>query len=259
MFLKKAMVVARQKRYAIYTVIILIIAIILWELIVDIFNIPTYTIPSPSAIYSAFVVKGASVWLEHTWVTTLESVSGFVLGTAIGVGLAIILTLSDLIRSVFTPILVFIQTLPKVAVAPIFVVWLGLGFVSKITIAFLIVFFTVMISTMVGLLIDPEMEYLARSFKASKWKIMWGIRIPHSLPSMFAGMKIGATQGVIGAVVAEFVGSEAGLGWLILTFQAYLDMPAMFVTILLLGVVGYLFYQVVCQAEKIAIPWYTHK
>ncbi len=248
----------RAQKYRVFAFLFILIGIVFWELSVRALKINIFVLPPPSSIISAFFAKGPFIFLGHLWVTTAESVAGFLLGTGVGFGLAIVLTYSAFFRNAFTPILVYIQTVPKIALAPIIVVWFGLGFSSKLVITFLLVFFTQMVNSMAGMLIASEMECLARSFKASKWQIMRGIRIPHSLPSTFAGMKIGATLAVIGAVVAEFVGSEAGLGWLIMTFQQYLDMPSMFVAILLLGALGYVFFQAIAQAEKIAIPWYLH-
>ena len=157
------------------------------------------------------------------------------------------------------PILVFLQTMPKVAIAPLIMVWFGLGDLSKVVLASTIVFFSVMINTMDGLRIRPEYYDLARVYKANDWQIMLRIRLRNALPNIFTGLRIGTTLAVIGVTVAEFVGSQDGLGHLMGLYQAYMKIPEMFAAIVVLSIFGYIFYELLKFIEKILLPWYREE
>jgi NitT/TauT family transport system permease protein len=235
------------------------IFLVIWELVITGFNIPSFVLPAPSAIINELInpLPGFS-WAFHTYITLYESLLGFAIGILLGVGLAIALTSSDLVSNIIYPYIIALQVVPKVAFAPILLVWFGFGAEPKIMIAFLIAFFPMVINTAAGLLSVPiETIDVAKSFKASGFQIFRKIRLPASLPFFFAGLKLGVTLAVIGAVVAEFVMSDSGLGYIVLHAGYYADQPEAFAALTLLSAIGIGLFLIVAIAEKFALPWYT--
>ena len=198
-------------------------ALVVWWAIVRIFEIPDYLLPAPQAV-AARIVKEWPVLVKHGSYTLLSVLTGFVSAVVIGVPLAFGIVLSRSMERVAMPFLVMSQTIPKVAIAPILVVWLGFGILPKIAIVFLISFFPIVVSTVVGLKsVETDMIDLVRSMGARTLKIMLRVRGPSALPQMFAGFKIAVCLAVVGAIVGEFVGSDRGLGYLLLTSTGTLD------------------------------------
>jgi NitT/TauT family transport system permease protein len=184
--------------------------------------------------------------------------SGFAAAVLVGVPLAFAVVLSRSVERVTMPFLVMSQTIPKVAIAPILVVWLGFGILPKIAIVFLIAFFPIVVSTVVGLKsVESDMIDLVRSMGARTLKIMLRVRGPTALPQMFAGFKIAICLSVVGAIVGEFVGSDKGLGYLLLTATGTLDGTLVWSALFILIAIGIVLFAMVSKFERLAIPWHV--
>jgi len=214
-----------------------------------------YLLPGPLAVLRAAV--GSSVpWYTHLWVTTLEILGGFALAGVAGMALGIAVAWSPLAARALMPFLVFVNTLPKVAVAPLFLLWLGYGIVPNVLIAALIGFFPVVINTAVGLTqVDDELLDLGRVFGAPTWKVFLTIRLPNALPYVLSALKVTATAAVVGAIVGEFVASQAGLGMVIVNAQTNLNTPVAFAALMWISVIGLLLYGAVGLAARWWAPW----
>jgi NitT/TauT family transport system permease protein len=229
--------------------------VVLWEVAVRALGIPRFLLPPPSAVGRA-LVSGPGQFLRHSWVTMYESVMGFLAATAVGVPLATLMSASPTMYQALAPLLVTAQSIPKVAVAPLMLVWIGAGLESKIAMAVLIAFFPIIIDTATGLAIaHPDMILMARSLRASRWQVLREIQFPTALPMIFSGLKVAITLSVVGAVIGEFVGAEEGLGYLILAFSARQDTPEILACIFLLAVLGILLYSLVCALERLCVWW----
>ena len=187
--------------------------------------------------------------------------AGYALAVAVAVPLAIAITSSERFDRFITPQMLFFQVVPKVAIAPLFLVWFGVGATPKILVAFLISFFPIVIDAAVGLRsMSAEMRDLARSMGASRWQVFAQFRLPTSLPYLFSGLKVAATLAVAGAVVGEFVGADKGLGYLLLVTNSNMETALMFATIVALTIIGLVFFYAVEFLEKLLIPWHvTHR
>ncbi len=199
--------------------------------------------------------------LYHGWVTTYEMLLGYGLAVAIAVPLAIGITASQRFDRFVTPQMLFFQIVPKVAIAPLFLVWFGVGTTPKVLVAFLISFFPIVIDAAVGLRsMSTEMGDLARSMGASRWQVFAQFRLPTSLPYLFSGLKVAATLAVAGAVVGEFVGADKGLGYLLLVTNSNMETALMFATIVALTIIGLALFYAVEFLESLLIPWHvTHR
>jgi NitT/TauT family transport system permease protein len=253
--------VERERRARIsgiaYPALVLLAALVLWEAGTRFFAIPAYILPPPSQIVAVMHEK-MPLLLRHGWVSTTEIVLGFLLSVAVGIPLALATFLwPAFARSVY-PLLVSSQAVPKMAVAPLFIVWFGFGLMPKVFIAFLIAFFPIVINTVVGLAgIEPEKILLARSMGLSGTATFFKIRLPNALPSIFGGLKIAITLAVVGAVVGEFVGGEAGLGFLLMSANGSMDTPLLFAGLVGLTLIGVVLFLLIEVAERFAIPWHT--
>ena len=226
-----------------------------WELIVRLFNVPIYIIPAPSAII-ATIISQYPILLQNSVATLGEILAGFGLSVAVGVPLAIAIAYSRFMERVLYPILVSSQTVPKIAVAPLFIVWFGFGTLPKVIVAFLIAFFPIVIDSVVGLRsTEPEMIYLVRSMGASGWQTFTKIRLPKALPSIFGGFKIAIALAVVGAIVGEFVGADTGLGYLLMVANGNVNTRLLFATITVLTLIGVVLFFIVEVAERLLMPW----
>jgi NitT/TauT family transport system permease protein len=204
------------------------------------------------------LAQKSTLLLTNGWVTTKAIILGYLLSILVGVPLALAIFLWPAFARSFYPLLVSSQAVPKTAIAPLFVIWLGFGILPKVLIAFLIAFFAIVISTVVGLgSIEPEKIYLARSMGMSPTMTFFKIRLPQALPSIFGGLKVAMTLAVVGTVVGEFVGSDSGLGYLLLIANGNLDTPLLFAGFVGLTVIGGTLYLLIEAAERLAIPWHT--
>jgi NitT/TauT family transport system permease protein len=221
---------------------------------------PPYLLPSPVAIAQTFVAEFPEL-LRHGWVTTYEMIAGYALAVAIAIPLAIAITSSARFNQFVMPTMLFFQIVPKVAIAPLFLVWFGVGATPKILVAFLISFFPIMIDAAVGLRsMSTEMADLARSMGATRLQVFTRFRLPTSLPYLFSGLKVAATLAIAGTVVGEFVGADKGLGYLLLVTNSNMQTALMFATIVALTIIGLVFYYLVELLEGLLIPWHvTHR
>jgi NitT/TauT family transport system permease protein len=227
-----------------------------WAATVRIFEIPDYLLPAPQAVAARIVKEWPLLW-KHGAYTLMSVLTGFAAGVAVGVPLAFAIVLSRSMERVAMPFLVMSQTIPKVAIAPILVVWLGFGILPKIAIVFLISFFPIVVSTVAGLKsVETDMIDLVRSMGARTAKIMLRVRGPSALPQMFAGFKIAVCLAVVGAIVGEFVGSDRGLGFLLLTSTGTLDGTLVWSALFVLVAMGIALFAIVSKLERWTIPWH---
>jgi NitT/TauT family transport system permease protein len=238
----------------------ILVFLAVWEAGVALYKMPAYLLPAPSVIFETFVRELPRL-AYHGWVTAYEMLLGYGLAVAVAVPLAIAITSSQRFDSFVMPTLLFFQVVPKVAIAPLFLVWFGVGALPKILVAFLISFFPIVIDAAVGLRsMSVEMTDLARSMGASRMQVFARFRLPTSLPYLFSGLKVAATLAVAGAVVGEFVGADKGLGYLLLVTNSNMETALMFATIVALTIIGLAFFYAVELLEAFLIPWHvTHR
>lgn len=245
----------RDVRNASYPLVGVVIILLLWQLYTYLFNINRIVLPSPIDILRASAVNW-HVLLRECWPTFLESVLGFVLAVVIGIPFAVCVASSRLLNLTLYPILIATQSIPKVAIAPIILVWFGLGMQSKLVIAFLVAFFPIVVDTAAGMrATSAGLLELARSLRASPLQVFLKVQFPSALPFIFAGSKVAVTLAVIGAVIGEFVGSVGGLGNLLLTANSQLDSPLAWAALVWLSALGILLFAAVVLAERIVMPW----
>ncbi|MGF1622422.1 MAG: ABC transporter permease [Rhodomicrobiaceae bacterium] len=234
-------------------VLVHLAALAVWQAAADLGGLPAYILPSPIETL-ATLGNPNNHWMSNTLVTATEIVSGFLLAVVIGVTIALVFSWSRWLFIFGMPLLVSLNMIPKVALGPIIIVWFSYGIMTNALIAFAICFFPIVITTARGLSeIEPEMLYLARTLNASKWQIFRKIQFPGSLPYLFSGMKVSAVLAVAGAIVGEFIGSERGLGYLMLQVQINLDTATMFMAVLLITAIGVLLYGAVALLEFILV------
>lgn len=234
-----------------------LVFLLLWEIGVRVFKAPAYLLPPPSTIFETMIAEFPKL-LWHSWITTYEMLVGYGLAVAVAVPLAVAITASQRFDKFIMPTLLFFQVVPKVAIAPLFLVWFGVGTLPKVLVAFLISFFPIVIDAAVGLRsMSTEMNDLARSMGASKLQVFARFRLPTSLPYLFSGLKVAATLAVAGAVVGEFVGADKGLGYLLLVTNSNLETALMFATLFALTFIGLIFFYIVEVLETLLIPWHV--
>jgi NitT/TauT family transport system permease protein len=231
------------------------VLLVIWQLAPPLLKIREYLLPGPASVVRA-ALNFSIPWHMHLTVTTLEILGGFVLAGAAGVALGVTIAWSPTIARALVPFLVFVNTLPKVAVAPLFLLWLGYGVVPNVLIAALIGFFPVVINTAVGLTqVDDELLDLGRAFGAPTWKVFLKIRLPNALPYVLSALKITATAAVVGAIVGEFVASQAGLGMVIVNAQTNLNTAVAFAALGWISIIGLALYGAVSLAARWWAPW----
>jgi NitT/TauT family transport system permease protein len=231
------------------------VLLLAWQLAGPVFGIREYLLPGPVSVVRAALSRTIP-WPTHLTITTLEILGGFAVAGVAGVLLGVAVAWSPVAARALMPFLVFVNTLPKVAVAPLFLLWLGYGIVPNILIAALIGFFPVVINTAVGLTqVDEELLDLGRVFGAPTWKVFLKIRLPNALPYVLSALKITATAAVVGAVVGEFVASQAGLGMVIVNAQTNLNTPVAFAALVWISIVGLVLYGLVGLVARWWAPW----
>jgi NitT/TauT family transport system permease protein len=222
-----------------------------WQVIVAALHIPAVILPTPVEI-GGELVRGLPVLLHHAVPTTLDSLMAFSLATVLGVGLAIAITYSPLLRDTFYPNLVVFQLVPKIALAPLFVVWLGIGSGSRIVFATFVSFFPIVISAAVGFAnTEASTLRLCRSLTASEWQSFVMVRFPFALPAIFSGMKIAMTMAVIGVIIGEFISAKAGLGFYVLYASSRMETAVIFAALFVLCVIGLALFGAVALAEEL--------
>ncbi|MFE3837610.1 ABC transporter permease [Pseudogemmobacter sonorensis] len=233
----------------------LVLVLILWELAVWLLDLPPIMLPAPSAIAQEFVNYGHRLW-PNTLFTAWEVFLGFICAILVGVPLATVIVYSPFLERATYPLIVSSQTVPMVAIAPLLLTWFGYGIAPKIVIVVLQAFFPIVINTVMGLKsVSDEMIHLARSMGATPWQLFWKFRLPAALPSLFAGLKMATAASVVGAIVAEFVGSSAGLGYVIVASGAAFNVTRQFAAIICITLLGIAFFAFLEWAERMALPW----
>ena len=228
-----------------------------WEIAVHVFRAPRYILPAPTAVWEGFLSQPGRM-LANTWATTQIIVVGYAIAVVVSIPLALLIAFSRFVQTTLYPLLVVFQIIPKIAVAPLFIVWFGFGFMPKVMLVFLLSFFPIVISAIAGFRsLDADVEDFARSTGAGAWRMFFKIRLPQSLPNIFTGLKVGAAMAATAAVVAEFVGSDSGLGYLILEYNGFIETAKVFAAIILLSLAGLAIYYLVEAVERLAIPWHV--
>ena len=225
----------------------------IWEAAVRYFQVPVYLIPAPSLI-AGKLIAGYPLFLEETLHSVAAIITGFTLAALVGIPSATLMVYSAWFRRTVYPILLTAQVLPKVALAPLFIVWFGFGLLPKVLMTFLISFFPIVIDTLTGLnAVRPESLLLIRSMGGTRWQAFYKVRLPSALPSIFGGFKVAITFAVVGTIVAEFVGSDHGLGYILVLARGNLDTVTVFAAILWLVAIGFLFYFAVELAKRFSL------
>ena len=236
-------------------VVLLLITIAVWEAAIRIFEVSAFILPTPSAIGATLLREAGPLW-EATQVTAVEILVGFLVAAVVGIALAMIIARFRLLGRALYPLIVLFQTVPKVALAPIFILWFGYDLAPKVGLILVIAFFPVTLSMLAGLeAAEPGLLSLMRSVGASRTTILLRIQIPYALPQLMAGLKIAVTFSVIGAIVGEFAGASAGLGYMIQFASTQLDTPMVFAALLVVSVVGVVFYYAMEWLERLVVPW----
>lgn len=238
-------------------VVVIVLALVLWEVLVAVLQPPEFLLPAPSAILLEFGER-PNLYLENAWHTLVNTLIAFVLSVIIGVALAILIVYFRFLESTLYTLLVALNSVPKVALAPLFVIWLGTGAQSKIAIAFLIAIFAIVIDAVLGLKSLPtEMHDLGRAMRGSAVQILVKIRLPNALPSIFAGMKVAVSLALVGAIVGEFVAAQNGLGYVILAAQGVFETGRVFAAIVVLAILGTGLFYGIDFLERKVLPWHV--
>jgi NitT/TauT family transport system permease protein len=248
---------ARTRASALTTAVALLAIFAAWEGAVRTLGVKPIVLPAPSVIL-AELAANLPWYLGHAWYTLITTLAGFAVAVLVGIALAVVIVESRLLESTVYALIVGLNSVPKVAVAPLFVVWLGTGYEPKIAIAFLIAVFAVVIDTVLGLRSVPaDVLDLAHSLRGSRFDVLFRIRFPCALPAIFSGMKVAISLALVGAIVGEFVSSQRGLGYVILSAQGMFDIPRVFAALTVLAVLGILLFWAIVWAERRLIPWHA--
>lgn len=235
--------------------VLLVAVLILWELAIHLLHVSIFVLPAPSNIAVSLVANAATL-AGATLITAEEVLVGFALATIVGIALALVIVRFSLFGRALYPLIVLFQTVPKVALAPIFILWFGYDLAPKVVLIMVIAFFPVTLDMLVGLQsVEQTFVSLMRSVGASENDILLRVRIPHALPHLMAGMKVGITFSVIGAIVGEFAGASAGLGYIIQFASTQLDTALVFAALVVISLVGVVFYYVIEILEHVLVPW----
>ena len=231
--------------------------VLFWDVAIRVLKIPPYQIPAPKDVILTLWQEWPML-LREAWPTTVATIWGFLLSAAFGIPMAMLIAGSRTVESYVYPLLVFSQSIPKIAIAPLFVVWFGFGMVPKVLSAFMLGFFPVVVSAVQGFKsVEPDMLDLARAMEAKRWQIFRMVSLPHAMPSIFAGLKVSITLAVVGAVVGEFVGSNYGIGFVLQRSIGNFELPTMFAALVVLSLIGVVLFWVLDVIERLAVPWHA--
>jgi NitT/TauT family transport system permease protein len=235
----------------------LVLLIVGWDAAIRVFHIPPYQVPAPKDVIATLWVEGPDL-LAQAWPTTLATLSGFLLSAAFGIPVAMLIAGSRTVESYIYPLLVFSQSIPKIAIAPLFVVWFGFGMLPKVLAAFMLGFFPVVVAAVQGFKsVEPDMLDLARAMEASRLQVFRMVSLPYAMPAIFAGLKVSITLAVVGAVVGEFVGSHSGIGFVLQRSIGNFELPTMFAALVVLALIGVFLFWVLDVIERWTIPWHA--
>lgn len=241
------------------TPVLIIVFLVGWKLYSETSGISAYVLPPPEAVGAAFFeqILDPYVWTEHIWTTFYEVMLGLFWAILVGVGLGFVIGKSPVFEKVTRPFVVATQVVPKVALVPLFILWLGFGPESKILIAALLAFFPLLINTALGIRSVPgSMNDLMRSLKANKLERFWKLELPHTLAYILAGLEIAVVQATVGAIVGEYLGGDKGLGRYAVDLQNALQIDKLYGAILIMTVFGFVLYSIVTGVRRLAIPWH---
>ena len=242
-----------------HTLVLVAALFVVWWFVTATKLVAPYIIPSPADTW-AVGAENAGYLAQNAWVTTVETLVGFAIAAVIGELVAILMVYSEGMEKTLYPVILFAQVVPKIAIAPLFVVWLGFGAEPKILVAVLMAFFPVVISGMAGLKsVDVEILELVSTMGASPVKTFLKVRLPASLPQLMSGLKVAATLAVTGAVVGEFVGANEGLGYVILQANGIVNTAMLFAALFIMSILGVLLFAVIEVAERLLIPWHSSR
>jgi NitT/TauT family transport system permease protein len=231
--------------------------VVAWQLLG--FKLPRYILPTPLETAAELWLRGP-ILAEHAAVTLREIVLGFLLGVVVSIPCGLAVAFSRAVDRMVMPVLVFTQLIPKIALAPLFIIWFGFGLFPKVFMTFLLSFFPIVINAIAGFRsLDREIEYLTRSMGLGAWPAFVKVRLPHALPQIFAGLKVAITLATVGAIIGEFVGSDRGLGYLLLVAGGDLRTELLFATLLVLTAIGLVLYFLMAALERLAIPWHVSR
>ncbi|WP_100405815.1 ABC transporter permease [Bacillus solitudinis] len=250
-----------MKRLRVYCMSVLpalitvVACLIIWELTVLIWDVEDWILPPPSLISRAFF-ETMHFLPEHIWMTTMEAILGFLLGIAVALVIAFILDLAPFLRKSVYPILLFSQTIPIIAIAPLLIIWFGYGMLPKVLVVALVTFFPVVVSVVEGLQSsDRDMIRLVRSMGGSHWQVFRSVRFPHALSYLFTGLRIGATYSVLAAVISEWVGASKGLGIYLIKAQSSFATDRVFVVIVMISILSCMLFLLVLLVGRWVMPW----
>jgi len=235
--------------------VVFLAILVAWGAVVELFKIPAYLLPGPVAVFGRLFSDASSLW-THTQATLVVIVIGLLLSIVIGIPLGLVIALSRTAKQLLYPQVMILQLVPKIAVAPLLLVWLGFSINTKIGLVILITFFPLLMASISGFrILDERLLYLTRSMGASRWQTFWFLRFPAALPVIFSGIKTSATIAITGALVAEFLGSNSGLGYALLRASGALDTTYMFAILVILTVIGVIVNYLVEAVEWLLTPW----
>jgi NitT/TauT family transport system permease protein len=238
-------------------VIFLVLLIALWDVAIRVFHIPPYQVPAPIDVVITLWQEWPKL-LSEAVPTTVATVYGFLLSAAFGIPIAMLIAGSRTVESYVYPLLVFSQSIPKIAIAPLFVVWFGFGMMPKVLSAFLLGFFPVVVSAVQGFKsVEPDLLDLARAMEASRLQIFRMVSLPYAMPAIFSGLKVSITLAVVGAVVGEFVGSNSGIGYVLQRSIGNFELPTMFAALVVLALIGVILFWILDLIERLVIPWHA--
>ena len=230
---------------------------LLWEYAVWLFGVKEYLLPPPSTVWREFLKRWDTV-LQGSIVTTQEIIGGYLIAVVVSIPMALLVARSRFVEESVYPVVVFLQIIPKIAIAPLFIIWLGFGIAPKLLIVFLLCFFPIVVASVAGFKsVDPEIRDFARTTGAGGWTMFVKIQLPQALPDIFTGLKVGAALAATAAVVAEFVAADRGLGYLLLQYNGNFETPMVFAIIIVLSLIGLVVYYAVELIERLVIPWHV--
>jgi NitT/TauT family transport system permease protein len=236
--------------------------ILLWQAAVSFLGLPSYVLPAPLSVFNSLVdglsrdvTSRASLWY-HLWDTLQSTLLGFAIGSAIGLVLAALMSEFPAVRTLALPYVVGLQSMPKVAIAPLMIIWFGYGLSSKVAMATMLTLFPMLVNSLEGFLsTDPDRIQLLKSLKATRWQVFRYVKFPSALPMIFTGMDLAIVYALLGTIVSEFVGAQKGMGVIITQMQTVSDTASVFAALVLLSVVGYLLHEIVRIIQRRVVFW----
>lgn len=249
----------RRRRNTVMTIVVpiltFVVIVVAWGGLVALFNTPIYLVPSPGDVIPALMNNAGDLW-ANSIVTLIEIGAGFGLTVVFAIPMGLAIALSITTKQIAYPVLVFVQLIPKIAIAPLFVVWFGFGIESKVFLVAIMTFFPLLLASIAGFqTLDDRLLYLTKSMGATRTQTFWKMRLPSALPVIFSGLKTAATIAATAAIVAEFVGANAGLGYRLLVASLYLDTPLIFAILLVLTIIGLGLNYIIEAIEYLVMPW----